>query len=175
MIPGAIWSDGKALRVANLRLLGVLTALSMALCGCADYGQMSFRQDTRLQVIAPADRGTVRLPVTVRWQIRDFSGEFALFVDRAPVPGGKPLSYVARHDRGCRDDPRCPDAGYLAAHQVFTTTATEYTFESLPAPSDRDSRQPERHRVTIVLLDGTGHRIGESAWTVEFTLRREVP
>lgn len=161
--------------MANLRLLGVLTVLSLGLCGCADYSELSFRQDKRLQVVAPADRSTVPLPVTVRWQMSDFSGEYALFVDRSPVPGGKALDYIARHDRGCRNDPACPDTEYLAAHQVFTTTATEYTFESLPAPSERDSDKPERHRVTIVLLDGSGHRIGESAWTVEFTLRREVP
>jgi hypothetical protein len=186
MIHNSYWgkrSDGKAHRVANLRLLGALATLSAAvsavLCGCADYSQLSFRQDKRLQVIAPADRSTVELPVTLRWQIRDFTvpeqGSFALFVDRAPVPGGKALSHVARRDRGCRADAGCPDADYLAAHEVFTTSDTEYTFENLPAPAHPDSRQPERHRVTIVLLDSTGHRIGESAWSVEFTVRREVP
>lgn len=171
--------------MARFRSLGALTTLAIVLAGCSDYSQLSFRQDKRLQVLTPQDRGIARLPVTVRWRIDDFvvagrtgtaapnQGYFGLFVDRAPVPGGEPLSYIARKDRRCRPQHGCPNAGYLASHQVFTTTATEYTFAALNKPDVKHRK--EKHTITIVLLDGTGRRIGESAWSVTFTLQRGVP
>lgn len=88
-------------------MLPALVVLVSLLSGCGDYSHLSFRQDKRLHIVAPADRSTVQLPVTVRWTISDFTitghtgktvtdhGYFALFVDRSPVPGGQTLAYVA--------------------------------------------------------------------------------
>lgn len=170
--------------VRTLRLLGAIAALSLVLAGCGDYSHLSFRQDKRLHILIPADRSTVRLPITIRWQIHDFTitgpsakatadhGYFGLFVDRAPVPGGQTLGYIARDDQNCRVQDGCPNADYFAAHQVYSTSATHFTLDTLPNPNLE--HQKETHTVTIVLLDSTGHRIGESAWSVTFTLQRKV-
>jgi hypothetical protein len=165
-----------------LPALATFAVLASLLSGCGNYHHLSFRQDKRLDIVAPADRSSVHLPVTVRWRISDFlvtgptgragpdQGYFALFVDRTPVPGGQTLGYVSHGDRSCRPQLGCPDQGYLAARQVFATNQTQYTLKTLVDP--RLQHQKETHTVTIVLLDGTGRRIGESAWSTTFTLRR---
>ena len=54
---------------------------------------------------------------------------------------------------------------------MHTTTKTEITFDQLPdtGPEGRE----EFHEVTVVLLDTSGHRIGESAFFVRFQLKRK--
>jgi hypothetical protein len=163
----------------------VAACLCLLLSGCLSQG-LAFRVDDRLTITAPADRAEVTLPVTVRWDIRDFevvepggsaaqagkdAGYFAVFVDGTPQPPGKPLSHLARDDRSCRPSEGCPDAEYLAARNVYTTSARQITFEQLPRPSNEKTK--ERHAVTIVLLDPAGKRIGESAFEVTFTLDRK--
>jgi hypothetical protein len=94
-----------------------------------------------------------------------------VFVDQTPQPPGKTLAWVARKDRSCRKSDGCPDAEYLAARNIYSTSDTSITFEQLPRPSDE--KKKERHNVTIVLLDAQGRRIGESAFYVEFTVKRK--
>lgn len=162
----------------------MLTAgLCLALSGCVAQG-LAFRADDRLTITSPKDRAEVTLPLTVSWQIRDFriergtgatggsAGYFAVFVDQAPVPPGKPLSWVARKDRTCRASDGCPDAQFLASRGIYSTTDTHITFEQLPRPAD--SNQKERHSVTVILLDPSGHRIGESAFQVDVVVRRKA-
>lgn len=67
----------------------------------------------------------------------------------------------------------CPNRAYLSARQVYATHRTEFTLHTLTNP--RLEHQKEIHTVTIVLLDGTGHRIGESAWSITFILERPAP
>jgi hypothetical protein len=154
-------------------------ALAM-LQGCG--GGLSFTNDKRLSFVAPAARQRVTEPVTVRWSVRDFvasgldgskskdRGVFAVFVDRAPMPAGKDLKFLGRRDPGCVRDPRCPDRQYLADLGVFVTADTSVVLGTLP----RQSRGvgDEQHYVNVVLLDGTGHRIGESAWYRPFRSKR---
>lgn len=164
----------------------VLAGLCTVLSGCVPDG-LAFRTDTRLTIIEPEDRETVSLPVTIDWDIRDFDivepgadvegepgdeGYFAVFVDTTPMPPGKPLRWIARDDTSCREDDGCPDEEYLAGRGIYTTTETELTLEQLPRTGDDDRR--ERHRATIVLLDATGTRIGESAFEVAFDIDREA-
>jgi hypothetical protein len=132
--------------------------------------------DHRLHISAPRQRSTVSLPVILRWSYDDFqtgpdAGTFAVFVDRTPVPAGKDLRWLARNDRACRANQGCPNEEYFTSRQVFTTTKPEMTFPQLPKPASH--RGPETHTMTVVLLDRAGHRIGESAWYVDFKLRRE--
>lgn len=150
--------------------------------GCVPQG-LAFRTDDRVTIIRPADRSTVSLPVTLDWDVRDFSitdsgprqgdraGYFAVFVDTAPVPPGKPLSWVARKDTSCRAADGCPDREYLTARGIYPTTQTELTLDQVPRTTSRNDRR-ERHRAVIILLDPTGRRIGESAYEVEFDLKR---
>jgi hypothetical protein len=156
----------------------------MLLSGCVSQ-DLAFRIDKRLTIDSPEARSEVTLPVTVRWHVEDFdvvapgtsatgigdSGYFGVFVDGAPQPPGKPLAWVARKDRTCRAADGCPDAQYLAARNIYSTSDTSITFQQLPRPSD--TKRKERHSVTIVLLDTHGRRIGESAFYVEFTVKRK--
>lgn len=160
---------------AVLLLYGPLTA-------CVPQG-LAFRADQRLSFVSPEDRSTVSLPVKVDWDIRDFEvvdpgqpvgedeGYFGVFVDRAPVPPGEPLSWIARDDDDCRAADGCPDEEYLAARGVYATTETEMVFEQIPRTNVR-AGQDERHRVVVVLLDADGRRIGESAFEIAFDLDR---
>ena len=161
-----------------------MAAAAAALCGLASCGVqgLNFYQDDRLAVVAPEDRSTVRLPVRVVWRVEGFevtgpdgsrdrrAGYFGLFVDRAPpAPGEDPASLV-RDTEACRLDPACPGEDYLARQGIHTTTRTRFTIDRLPEPPDDDG--PDRHRVTVVLLDGRSRRIGETAASVEFEVRR---
>jgi hypothetical protein len=161
-------------------------ALCAALSGCVPQG-LAFRVDERLTFQSPKDRSTVTLPVTLDWDIRDFditppggaprkdAGYFAVFVDSTPMPPGKPLRWIARKDTSCRADDGCPDEEYLEARGIYATTETELVLDQLPRTGrqDDDNRR-ERHRATIVLLDASGRRIGESAFEILFDVDRKA-
>jgi hypothetical protein len=153
----------RGVRLAVVVLLAGLT-------GCAH--NLNFRTDHRLHWVGPPARKLVNVPFTLAWQ---FDGsrpaEFAVFVDRAPIKPGQTLKAVAGGDAACKTDPTCPDASYLADRQVYTTTGTTLALSQVNAlTSDREGTQ--LHTATVVLLDQSGRRIGESAWTREFKLRR---
>ena len=166
----------------------LLVALCAALSGCVPEG-LAFRTDTRLTIVSPEDRTEVSLPVTIDWDIRDFeivepgadvagsdegrAGYFAVFVDSTPMPPGESLRWVARDDTSCREADGCPDEEYLAARGIYTTSETELVLEQLPR-TGREQDRRERHRATIVLLDASGTRIGESAFEVAFDIDREA-
>lgn len=153
----------------------------VCLTACVPSG-LSFRVDDRLEFESPKDRATVRLPVRIDWNVRDFrvvepgtpprpgEGYFAVFVDRAPQPPGKPLSWIARNDDSCVAAAQCPDEGYYADRGVYATTETHVVLEDLVRRGS--DKRKERHTVTVVLLDGVGARIGESAFTIDFYLDR---
>lgn len=148
--------------------------LVTAASGCG-WSNLAFRQDDRLRFVTPDDRAEVTLPLTVRWEVEDFevgpdAGSFAVFVDRAPQPPGKPLEWLARDDDSCRPSDGCPDADWYALRDVYPTTDQHLTIDQLPARSD-DRR--ELHEVTVVLLDEEGRRVGETGWTTEFQVVRD--
>jgi hypothetical protein len=167
----------------RLASTAVVLGLWVALSGCVPQG-LAFRVDDRLTFVSPEDRSTVSLPVVLDWEIRDFdivdpgtpvrgvdAGYFAVFVDRAPMPPNESLRWLARKDTSCRPDDGCPDEEYLNARGVWTTTETELVLEQLPRTTDREDRK-ERHRAVVVLLDGEGRRIGESAFEIAFDVER---
>lgn len=168
-------------RHQRLPALGVL-ALALVLTGCAISG-LAFRVDDRVTIVEPGDRATVTLPVTVTWTVRDFdvtgpsadvrpdAGMFGVFVDRSPQPPGEPLAWLARDDDSCRPADGCPDDRWFNDRSVFVTSQPTITLATLARPVNL--RGAERHEVTIVLLDGQGHRIGEAAWHVTFVVDRE--
>lgn len=165
-----------------MRLLrGVLTSLLAFACTACVPDYLAFRVDDRVTITAPEDHSEVTLPVTLRWRVEEFevvepgtpvrenAGYFAVFVDRSPMPPGKDLRWLARDDAACQSDEGCPDAEYLAGLDVYPTTATELVLKELD--EGREGRR-ERHKATIVLLDGSGTRIGESAFYVDFEVLR---
>ena len=155
--------------------------LALMLSSCT-VQNVQFRTDNRLSITSPKSRAVVSAPVTVQWSMRDFevtgldgtsnssAGAFAVFVDRAPMPAGKDLTWLARGDASCELDPRCPDEKYLSDRGVYITTETSLTLEELPPAADGVGN--EQHYVNVVLLDGTGRRIGESAWYRPFQSKR---
>jgi len=163
------------------RLLAHLAVLTVLASGCS-ISSLQFTNDHRLHFESPANRSQATEPVSVRWTMRDFTvtgpdgkhakdaGYFVAFVDKAPMPVGKDLRSLAGDDKSCQRDPRCPDETYLNDRSVYTTTKTELTIPILPAPARQRNRND--HTVTVVLVDGAGRRIGESAWSLDFTTPR---
>lgn len=164
------------------RLAAALVLVSAA--SACSAGQLQFRQDHRLSFSAPESRERVTAPLTISWSMEDFEatgldgsrekgrGAFAVFVDRAPMPVGKDLRWLGRNDPGCKRDARCPDEKYLSDRGVFVTTSSSVTVEQLPRVGDGVG--DEQHYVNVVLVDGTGHRIGESAWYLPFQSKRRA-
>ena len=168
--------------VAGLSRSALLGAVVFLASSCVPHG-LAFFKDDRVQIVSPESHTTVKTPVTIRWQVDDFritgpngssdpdAGYFGVFVDRAPVPPGKPLTYIANADDLCQATPGCPDKQYLEDHDAYSTTDTSFTLDQLPDLSAYGGH--ELHEVTIVMLDGRGRRIGEQAWYVDFKYDRE--
>lgn len=169
---------------ARAGLLAVLLGAVLAGCGLTQLDSLNFRIDDRLQFTAPESRALVGQPVTLAWTIRDFAirapgsappsrdaGYFAVFVDRTPVKPGHTLADIASGDPSCETDPACPDRDYLRQRQVYTTTRTTFRLPQIPNLAGNDDDE-QLHTVTVVLMDTAGHRIGESAWQLDFRLHR---
>ena len=162
------------------RVAALLAALAVLASGCS-FSDLAFTKDYRLHFSAPRSRALVKVPVTVRWNMSDFSvtpagsgapsskaGYFAVFVDRAPIKPGETLRSIA--DRSCKLTKGCPDAAYLAQRGVYATTAPSVTLQQVPAVNSYQKVQT--HEVTVVLLDTAGRRIGEAAWYVDFRMKK---
>ena len=167
-----------ARRLVSRPLLRVAARAAALLAPACIPRGLSFVADDRVQIVSPEARSSVGDRVTVRWTVDGFdvtgrtgspgpdTGYFGVFVDRPPVPPGRPLSWVAHGDRTCATVPGCPDRDYLAAHDTYATSKTSFTIDELPDLHSYHGH--EFHEVTIVLLDGAGRRIGEGAWHVDF-------
>lgn len=159
-------------------------SLAGAACGITHVQDLNFTVDQRLQFVAPPARSLVTSPLTVSWTITGFgveapgsavpsadAGYFAVFVDQSPIHPGQTMRVVAAKDETCLHQPGCPDAAYLAARRIYTTTATSITLPAIPALAG-NSERIQYHSVTVVLMDTSGHRIGESAWELDVRIRR---
>lgn len=162
--------------------IGAVVAL--AGCGLTHLDDLNFRVDDRLAFVSPEARSTVHAPVTIAWTMDDFriaaqdseppsrdAGYFAVFLDQSPIEPGHTLADVADGDTLCEGRPGCPDKAYLVDHDVYTTTATSL---ELPVISDIPGSEEELqlHTITIVLMDTSGHRIGESSWQLDLRARK---
>jgi hypothetical protein len=142
-------------------------ALTALLTAC---NHLAFVADHRLHFVTPASRAVVTTPVTLSWTVTGFDGgSFAIFVDRAPIKPGQTVGAVAGGDASCRHTPGCPDAQYLADRQVYTTAKTTLTIDQIPALRGKGT---QTHEATIVLLDPSGHRVGEAAWYRDFRIKK---
>ena len=148
---------------------GMLVAVSLS--GCAING-LSFQQDKRISIIQPADNAEMPLPLEVTWTAQDFDGYYAVFFDRSPMKPGQNLQSLVPENDPCRAREVCPDAAWLADRNIYVTDATTLQVAQLPDRRD-NNRSKDRHEMVIVLLDPTGARIGESAFTNEFIIERE--
>ena len=155
------------------RLSCLLALVALVGAGCG-FSNLNFRTDHRLHWTTPKDRALVQVPFTVTWTFPGGSlhgGSFAIFVDRAPIKPGQTLRAVAGGDKSCKIDPTCPSTDYLNQRKVYTTTSSSLSLpQILPLTGNRDSVQ--LHQLTVVVLNASGHRVGEAAWTREFKVRR---
>jgi hypothetical protein len=162
-----------------------LFAAAVLLCTACGTEGLSSVEDERVEIVAPEDRAAVSLPVTVSWTVRDFAvtgptgaaqpdaGYFGVFLDRAPQPPGETFRWFAKDDRQCEITPGCPDQAYFASKDVYSTTQTTFTIDKLPeVRPERERKFRDLHEVIVVLLNAKGERIGESAFSVEFELKR---
>ena len=170
MDPGRPTQGGRPVRRGMALACALVVAVTATACG-PDLSQLSFRVDKRLHFVAPKDRALVKAPVTLSWTMRDFSGTFAVFIDRDPIKPGQTLKAVGKSDSACRLDPRCPDANYLALREIYTTSKTTLTIPRVAELTDTGD-DTQLHDVIIVLLDTTGHRIGESFWHTTFKMKK---
>lgn len=163
-------------------LVAYVAAAAVLLPSCGFRG-LSFVQDERVEIVEPKDRAEVRIPVTVRWTVRDFavtgpsgstspdSGYFGVFVDREPQPPDRTFRWLARNDKQCEVTPGCPDTAYFNSKDVYATQQTSFTIRRVRDLTPQETRQRrEFHEAVIVLLNGRGERIGESAFRIEFQL-----
>lgn len=160
--------------LAAAALLGA-TVASAAGCEFADY---QFRVDDRMTIVEPPAQSTVDPPFRITWEMEDFdatgldgstaedSGVYAVFVDRPPMKAGQSLRSLFDDDPACASDARCPDAAQLARENIYVTTKEGVRVKFLPLAG---AGGPDLHTITIVLLDGSGRRIGESSWYRTFT------
>ena len=158
-------------------LLCWLSFLCVAASSCAIHG-LDFRQDKRINILDPPSLSTVTVPFTVRWTAKDFSygpntiqggnNYFAILVDHPPMPPGGSLRDLG--DNACKETPGCPDLNWLQQHDMYLSASTSISIGSLPhtLPASTPAGTKESHAIVIVLMNGTNHRIGESAWFVNF-------
>jgi hypothetical protein len=162
----------------------LLAALSLTGCGLTHLQDLNFRVDNRLHFLAPKDRSTVTRPFTVSWAMSDFrtaakgsepptrdAGYFAVFVDRTPIKPEQTMRSLVSNDQACQLDPTCPNRSYLEGLGVYLTTGTSLRLTQVPnVAGDREKLQ--QHSITVVLMDTSGHRIGESAWELDVRMAR---
>lgn len=166
----------------RLAAAAVAAVVGLSGCGLTHLSDLNFRIDKRLHFLSPKSRSTVHQPVTVSWTMSDFTiaalgsepptrdaGYFAVFVDQAPIKPGSTMKSVAHGDAACENDPKCPNQSYLREHDVFTTTATSLRLPMIPDLTNT-KENPQLHTITIVLMDTSGHRIGESAWELDLRI-----
>ncbi len=160
----------------------VVALLSATACQLSQLAHVELVRDDRLSFSAPAARSLVHVPLTIAWTMHRFeasgldsrrseaAGEYAVFVDLAPIGIGRTLRDVGKDDPFCVRDPSCPGPAYLRSRGVYVTTDTSVTLTLIPKAGKGVG--DEQHVATVVLLDGTGVRRTESAWHVEFRYPR---
>jgi hypothetical protein len=154
-----------------------LAALILAAFPACGVDGLSFKQDERVDIVRPGDRSKVHVPFTVDWTVKDFAigpdrGSFGVFLDREPTRSGHTLAWAFRGDDACKGRGKrlCESPDYLAQRRVFQTTDTKFVIEQVPKLTGNE-RKRQFHEVTVILLDESGRRVGEGAWSVEVEVK----
>lgn len=173
------------MRGAGFRLTAAMFVVITLMSACGVRG-LDISQDKRLEFTSPVDRAKITLPLTVSWTTKDFkitgadggssadAGYFGVFIDRSPQPPGETQGWIVRDDEQCRSTPGCPNVDYLASFNIFSTTDERFVIDRVAQPSSQARRRREFHEITVVLLNGRGERIGESGFTRQFEVDRDV-
>lgn len=154
-------------RIFSCALLVLLAAST----GCRTEG-LQFREDRGIQIVAPADRAEVNLPIVVKWKVQHSNPRFGVFINVVPQPPGEGLEYFFRKDPSCRPASTCVVPEILARVGVFETTEATFTIDAVGRRMGVPKDQSDWHEVTVALLDSNGRRIGESGDWVLLKLKR---
>jgi hypothetical protein len=167
-------------RLARRALVAVAAASLLSSAACANQ---QFTADHRIHFTSPKAGAKTTTPVHVTWTYHGFTptgfdgqrnkteGQFALFLDTSPIKAGQRLTKIIKKDAACLGKEKtCLDANALSDHYVFLSTGTSMEFDTLPHVSA--SGKTETHELILVLVDGQGYRIGESAWHVTFRVKK---
>jgi hypothetical protein len=168
--------------MAPTRVVAAAVAMVAAVASGTGCAGVALQRDHGLRFLSPPEGARVSLPLVIRWKVdpqrfrpTGFDGSrsgrrgvYAVFVDSAPMRPGRHLDTLAASDKTCRTSPGCPDTTWLADHGVYVVRRPELALRGLPAAGGRAAPGGRRHRVTVVLLDGRGVRVGEAAWSRSF-------
>jgi hypothetical protein len=151
--------------------LALVLGLMLAACS----GDIAFKSDNQVRILAPKDRKEVSMPLTIRWSVSPAAhiSSFLIAIDRNPQPPGDTVRYfVSKYDQNCKGPAlaTCLTPASLEPLGIYRTPQTQVTLDVLPQRYNVTKSALLRHEATIVPLDKAGRRIGESAWTINFTL-----
>lgn len=140
----------------RLVALAIAAVAATSLCGCQS---LLFRQDHAVTLTSPAQFATVSLPLRVTWTTASFrapdDGEYAVFVDRDPMPPGAGIDYFQPNNR----------------FDIYVQSQPYLVLQNLAPVLSGDPGEANHHDITVVLLDRDGHRVGETAAFTEFTVQ----
>lgn len=160
----------------RLRLaLGAALVSLVAVSACGTSG-LAFKQDKRVDIVAPRDRAKVKLPVEISWTAKNVNEGFAVLVDQAPPRPGRTLGSIFHGTDTCRGKEGralCEQTSFLNQRNVFRTTENRFVVDQVPRLIGND-RKRQFHDVTLILVDSHGRRVGESAWSVQIEVPKAV-
>ncbi len=147
-----------------------LTAISTSGCGQFRLSGIDLTRDSSI-TFATDDHSDLSLPFHLTW--RDDAAaagrSYAVVVNRTPPPPGETLRWYAKGDRACLSSSTCPDDAYLLRKGVVRADAPAVDVRAVPIPAGRTDRRGLQ-TATVIVLDAEGRRVGEAAFTFEFTL-----
>jgi hypothetical protein len=139
----------------------------MSACGAVPRQVVA---DSRVTIVSPAELAIVQTPVELRWTTSGSAAgtRYAVFVDVRPMRPDQSLRALVPSGDPCRRIPGCPDVSWLAARGIFITSADHVEIPALPTLGGVvGAMNPVVHQVSVVPIDGSGHRIGERIYTVD--------
>lgn len=135
---------------------------------------LSLRPDNRLSMESPEPEEEVNLPVTVKWESRDWDlsngNQFGVFLDTS-IPSPDDIVRVRLCTRLGELPPAPGDIRSICTDQrkqIKFTTKHSMTFDCLEPFFNRGKRRMHDHHVTVILLDKNLKRVGEAAAEVAF-------
>lgn len=147
-----------------------LTAISTSGCGQFRLSGIDLARDTSI-TFTTEEHADLALPFHLAWHDDDAAPDrhYAVVVNRTPPPPGETLRWFAKGDKPCLANAACPDDVYLLRKGVVRTDVAEVDVRAVPVPLGRGDRSGLQ-TATVIVLDDDGRRVGEAAFTFEFTL-----
>jgi hypothetical protein len=150
--------------------LGAWLAVSAAVLASCTF-DVAFRRDRSFKVLSPNRRATVDMPLTVRWtkpESARAASAFAVFIDRAPPPAGKPLTHLFRNDPACKGVRTCLSEEALRSRGVYFVRGTSLRLDLIGRRFDAPKGLEDLHELTVVPLDERQRRMGASSAWIDF-------